>query len=137
MSWIKWLGAVAAIVLIIACFLPWVKIEYSDTLLTGIDTAGTRFGKPGYFHFFLCFLFMVLNFIPRVWAKRTNLLVVALNISWTLRNFFVMGACEAGECPARQIGLYLVLLSSLIMLVAALFPDVKLPQQKKDSRHPS
>jgi hypothetical protein len=129
----KWLGTAAAIALVISCFLPWVVIDYTNTVLSGVDTTGTRFGKPGYFHFFLCFLFIILNFLPRVWAKRTNLLVVALNISWAARNFFVMGACEAGECPKKQIWIYVVLLSSLIMLIAALFPDVKLSQDKKNS----
>jgi len=39
--------------------------------------------------------------------------------------------CRVGECPEKQIGLWLVLLASALILIAALFPDVKLKEEKK------
>ena len=127
----KWIGLLSVLGLIIACFFPWVYIESKDITVTGISSAGTNFGSPGYFHFFLAAFYLVFNFIPRVWAKRANLLVVALNIAWAARNYFVISACAGGECPEKKIGLYIVLISSVLMLVAALLPKVELPAEQK------
>jgi hypothetical protein len=121
----KWIGVLAALVLIIACFFPWVFIESKNIAVTGVESAGTNFGKPGYFHFFLGAMYLLFTFIARVWAKRWNLLIVALNIAWAARNYFIISACSGGECPEKKAGLYIVLISSLIMLVAALFPKME------------
>lgn len=122
----KWIGILAALGLIVSCFFPWVFIESKNITVTGIKSGGTSFGKPGYFHFFLAVLYLVFTSIPRLWAKRWNLLIVALNIAWAARNYFIISACSGGECPEKKAGLYIVLVSSLIMLVAALFPRMEL-----------
>jgi hypothetical protein len=121
----KWIGSLAALALIIACFFPWVFIESKNITVTGIGSMGTNFGKPGYFHFFLAAMYLLFTFIPRVWAKRWNLLIIALNISWAARNYFLISACAGGECPEKKTALYVVLVSSLVMLVAALFPKME------------
>ncbi|MBL7751514.1 MAG: hypothetical protein JNN29_09015 [Chitinophagaceae bacterium] len=127
MRFLKWAGALAAVLLVISCFLPWITIPFRNIQLTGVDTTGTNFGKPGYFHFLNAAFFLLLNFIPRIWAKRWNLLVIGLNTGWALRNFLLIPACSGGICPDREIGLYLMAFSSLAMLVAGLFPQMKLP----------
>jgi len=122
----KWIGFIAAIALVTACFFPWVFIESKNITVTGIESTGTNFGRPGYFHFFLAAFFILFNFTPRIWAKRMNLLVTALNIGWAARNYFIISTCAGGECPEKKVAIYIVLFSSLGMLVAALFPKVKL-----------
>ncbi|OYW17016.1 MAG: hypothetical protein B7Z54_08985 [Sphingobacteriales bacterium 12-47-4] len=131
MRFFKWAGALAAILLVISCFLPWITIPSKNILLTGVDTTGTNFGKPGYFHFVTAAFFLILNFIPRIWAKRWNLLVIGLNTGWALRNFLLIPACSGGICPNREIGLYLMAFSSVVMLLAGLFPQMKLPGETK------
>jgi hypothetical protein len=126
----KWIGLLATIALAIACFFPWVFIDSKNITVTGIASAGTNFGKPGYFHFFLSAFYLILNFIPRVWAKRFNILVATLNIAWAVRNYLLISACSGGECPEKKAGLYIVLISSIVMLLAALTPNVKLEKQK-------
>lgn len=130
MRYMKWIGLVAVILLIVSCFIPWVIIESKNITVSGVDSTGTNFGKPGYLHFILGFFFIILHFISKIWAKRSNLLVVALNISWAIRNYFVISACRDGDCPLKQTGLYLVLLASFLMLLSALFPDIKLEEEK-------
>jgi hypothetical protein len=130
----KWIGLVAAVLLTVSCFTPWIFIESRNITISGVDTTGTNYGKPGYFHFVLVALFLLCTFMPRVWAKRLNLLVTALNLGWALRNFFIIATCSGGECPIRKIGLWLSLLASLLMLVSALFPDMKLPEKKTETR---
>ena len=131
MRYMKWIGLLAVILLVVSCFLPWVIIISKNIVISGIDSTGTNFGKPGYTHFVLSFFFIVFHFIPKLWAKRVNLLIVALNIAWAIRNYFIISMCREGECPEKQIGLWLVMLASVLMLVAALFPDVQLKDEKK------
>ena len=128
----KWIGLLAVILLVVSCFLPWVIITSKNIIVSGVDSTGTNFGKPGYAHFVLGFFFIVLHLIPRLWAKRINLLVVALNVAWAVRNYFIISMCREGECPEKQTGLWLVLTASVLMLIAALLPDIQLKEEKKD-----
>ena len=130
MRYMKWIGLMAVILLVISCFTPWVFIASKNITVSGIDSVGTDFGKPGYFHFLMAFFFLFFHFTPKIWAKRINLLVVALNIAWAIRNFFVIPACVGGECPEKKIGFYLTLLASVIMLLSALFPDMKIKEKR-------
>lgn len=125
MRWMKWLGVGGGILLIISCFTTWVFIASKSITVTGVNAEGTNFGKPGYLHFLLTFFFLVFTLVPRVWAKRANLLVVALNLAWAIRNYFMISACRFGDCPEKHTGLYLVIIASVIMFVSALFPDMK------------
>lgn len=125
MRWMKWTGLAAAILLIISCFMPWVVIDWLHFTATGIY-AGAAFQSPGYGHFVFAFFFICFTLIQRLWAKRFNLVVIALNMGWAIRNFTKLSACEGGQCPDKQIGLYLMLAASVIMLISALFPDMKI-----------
>lgn len=133
MRYVKWIGLLAVMLLVVACFLPWVYISSQSITVTGVDATGTNFGKPGYAHFILGFFFIVFHFIPTLWAKRWNILVVALNIAWTVRNYFIISMCREGECPEKKTGLWLVILASVLMLLAALFPDIKLKENKRSN----
>ena len=47
------ISVIAAIFVMVGCFLPWVEIPVLHTTLTGMDPQGTYFGRPGYcsFHY--------------------------------------------------------------------------------------
>jgi hypothetical protein len=124
------MGLLAALLLIISCFLPWVIVESPSLTISGVDATGTTYGKPGYLNLILTVFFLVLTFTPKVWAKRLNLFIVAINIAWAIRNYLILNKCYAGECPLNQPGIFLMLAASLMMLVSALFPDIKLPIEK-------
>ena len=119
-------GVLAGALLATGCWMPWVVIVSRQLTLTGMETTGTSFGKPGILHLILLVFFIVFTLIPKTWAKRFNLLVVALNTSWMIRNWLLIGICRGGECPERQLGFYLVAVASILMLITALFPRVKL-----------
>jgi hypothetical protein len=129
MRYMKWIGLAAAALMVYACFSPWVIIASRNITVTGVDATGTNFGKPGYLHLLFTFVFLVFHFIPRLWAKRGNLPVVALNLGWAIRNFFVIAACRMGDCPEKQIGLWLMLIASVLMIVSALFPDMEMKEK--------
>jgi len=132
MRHMKWFGLMAVILMVVSCFTPWVIIESKNIIVSGIDSTGTNFGKPGYVHFIFSFFFVFLHLIPKVWAKRWNLIVVALNLAWAIRNYIIISACRDGECPQKHGGLYLALVASVLMLLAGLFPDIKLTDERKD-----
>ncbi len=134
MRWIKWTGIAAAVLLIVISFLPWVTLASRNISVSGIDATGTNFGKPAYFHFLFVALFIVLTLISSVMAKRLNLLVTALNLAWAVRNYFIITLCRGGECPEKQVSIYLVVVCSVLMLVSAMFPDMKLPENDRTSR---
>ena len=122
MRYTFWIGIAAVLLLAVACTMPWVYIASKQLVISGIEASGTRYGKPGYLHLLFGFFFLLFTLIPTVWAKRANLLVVAFNLSWALRNFLILSLCRGGECPQRSAGLYLLLLASVLMLLSALFP---------------
>jgi hypothetical protein len=130
MRFLKWAGLAAAFSLVGSCFFPWVIIASKQLVISGIDATGTNYGKPGYFNILMAVFFILFMIIPRIWAKRANLLIVALNLAWAVRNYFILSTCQAGECPEKQGGLYLLVFSALVMLVAALFPDMKIERKE-------
>ena len=127
----KWIGIAAAILLIISCFIPWVFIESKNITVSGIDATGTSFGKPGYFHLLMSIFFLLFSFIQKLWAKRTNLLITALNLGWAIRNYIIISTCIMGDCPLKKTGIFILIPASLLMLVSAVFPDMKLPEEKE------
>lgn len=128
---LKWIGFAAAIMLVAACFMPWVFIESRNITVSGVESGGTNFGKPGYFHFVLAAVFLICSFTPKIWAKRLNLFITALNLGWAVKNFFMIAACSGGECPVRQTGIWLMLVAAVLMLLSAFFPDMKVPAEKR------
>ena len=117
------LSLIAVAILVVSCFLPWMTIESKGLTITGLDTEGTRYGKPAYFHFVWAFIYLVFLLINRVWSKRAAIGVAAFNIAWAFRNFLLLPACQMGDCPVREIGLYLILFVALAMFVTPLIGD--------------
>jgi len=114
-----------ALLLIYSCTMQWVYIASKQIVVTGLHSEGTSFGGPGYLHIIFAVISLILLWIPRVGAKRVNLFVVALNLAWAIRNYMLMTACHAGECPETRLGFYILLLSSILLLVVSFFPDLK------------
>ncbi len=130
MRWMKWTGIAAAIILIISCFSTWVIVTSKNILVSGVEATSIGFGKPAWFHFIFIFFFLLFTLIPKIWAKRSNLIVTALNLAWAIRNYFLISACRGGDCPEKQIALYLVVLASVVTSISSFFPDIKLPAEK-------
>ena len=113
----------AVIGLVIACFLPWMTIESKNLTITGMNTTGTLYGKPGYFHFLWSGTYLLFLLINKVWSKRAAVGAAAFNIAWALRNFLLLPACQMGDCPVREVGLYVLLIASFIMFLAPLLNE--------------
>lgn len=121
------IAIIAALLIIVACFMPWVQLP-NGNIISGVDTTGTRFGKPAYGHFILTAIVVLLTFLPYITAKRFNVFFGALNLAWAVKNFLIISRCEGGECPQKQTGFYLLLIASILLMFAVLFPKVDAQQ---------
>ncbi len=122
MKYSQWIGALAAAMLIVSCFLNWAYYPDLDKHFTGFFSEQNRYGKPGKVFVFLGVIAIILFLLPRVWAKRWNLLVGALTAAFAIRSYIVFSACYSVYCPRKEAGLWVMLLSSLLMLVMIMIP---------------
>ena len=124
MKYSQLLGVVACIALIISCFFPWSYVAEINLLITGTN-GGPGLGKPGLFNIILCSAMILFFIIPKIWAKRANIILGALNIAWSFRNYLLVGACSGGICPEKKVSLFLLLFLSLFIEVMTFLPNIK------------
>jgi hypothetical protein len=129
MKYSKWIGLAGVALLVIACLLPWIEIESRNIVTTGLNSEGTNFGRPGIMNLLAGCFAAIFFIVPKIWAKRGNLFFCAFNLAWAIRNYVIVSGCFAGECPVKKVGLYLLMIASLIMVAGALFPDLKLKDE--------
>ena len=125
MKWIKWISILAAIVLIISCFFPWIIIKSKNITVTGVDVAGLAYGHYGYFLIPLAIIFILLQLINKIWAKRLNVAISAIIVTIAFACLWIF-RCEYGECPEKQTALYIMFACSMVVLLGSLLPDIKL-----------
>jgi hypothetical protein len=124
MKYSQSIGLVAVLLLITTCFFPWSFIVSQQITVTGMHAEGTTYGKPGLLNIFFSIIMLLLFSLPKIWAKRTNVLIAALNFAWSVRNYILLSTCMMGECPEKKIALILSLILSGIILLMALLPKV-------------
>ncbi len=122
MRYSNYVGIVAAICLIASCFLDWVFIQSIQASITGVNTAPTGFGKPGYLHIFFATISIVLFALPQIGAKRANVFIAAINLAWSFKNILVITQCQMGECPEKRAGIYAVVFFSVVIIIMAFLP---------------
>jgi len=125
------IGIIAVFALIGICFMPWTFIVSQNITVTGFSSAGTSFGKPGYLNVVLSVVCLIFFSIPKIWAKRTNVFIAAINLAWAFRNYLLLSGCLLGECPEKKAGLYLLLLAAGIIQVMALLPMMNVEESDK------
>jgi hypothetical protein len=131
MKYSKWIGVIGVLVLILACFQPWMFVASKNLTISGFHTEGTNFGRPALVNVVLSAIAALLFLSSSVMGKRFNIFFCAFNMAWAFRNFLIMSICRSGECPEKKAGIYLLLAASLLMMIAALFPDIKLKEENE------
>lgn len=133
----KWISLLAAILLILACYLPWAFYPDLNKSFTGFFSENNIYGKPGKWLTVMAVLSVICQFLPMIFLKRLNLLLMALNLAYAIKTYIVYAECYRGYCPVKLTGLYLMLMSSIILMIAAAFPSstirkpVELPPAEK------
>ena len=131
MKYSQWIGIVASIILIIAGFLPWTYHPDLNKNFTGFFSENNVYGKPGYVLMVMSVITIVFFAIQRVWAKRWNMFICALVLSYAIKSFIMFSGCYRGICPDKLAGLWIMLAAAALMMVMALFPDIKLKEAPK------
>ncbi len=132
------IGLLACILLVASCFLPW--MYYADPHIateaqrtfTGFSTYQNQYGKPGKLLSLIAVIIFVFMLLPKIWAKRANLFIAALGIGYAVKTYILYAACYNAYCPEKKAGIFIMILSMIILLIASLFPDLKLEKGKKD-----
>jgi hypothetical protein len=95
-----------------------------------MDATGTDFGKPGLLNIVISGATILFFLVPRIWAKRTNVFLAAVNLAWSVRNYLLVSTCLMGECPSKQPALFVLLFLALVVQLMSFLPKIPLPQKK-------
>ena len=125
MKYSQLLGIIAVVILAAVCYMPWSSIAEKNIAVTGMSAPGTMFGEPGLMHFVLGVPLILFFIIPKIWAKRINVFIGAINLAWSIRNYILLTTCFMGECPHLKPGLILSMALSAFILVMTFFPRIK------------
>ena len=128
----KWVSLAALVVLAIACFLPWAYYGDIGKEFTGFYSERNLYGKPAKMLLFLGTLGTICAFLPRIWPKRLSMFTSAFMIAFGVSAVYRYMRCYGGTCPEVRIGLVLMILSTLLIFLCALFPDGAVAETKKD-----
>lgn len=118
-------GLLACVIVIASCFMPWTFYPDLNTSFTGFYSKENMYGKPGKVFIFLALISVVLILIDRLWAKRVLLFIGAINIAYLIKTYVLFTSCYSGLCPIKQYGLYLLMGGTVLLMVAAILPDMK------------
>ncbi|MFP5040057.1 hypothetical protein [Parasediminibacterium sp. JCM 36343] len=129
MKYSQLIGIITAILIIATCYLPWSIVQNPYIIIKGMDANGTDFGRPGLLNIVLCCIMIVLYAIPKLWAKRANLFIAAINMAWSFRNYLLVTTCFFGECPVKQPALFVLQGLSIITLFMSFYPKVSLKER--------
>ncbi len=126
MKYSQYLGMAAAVILVAACFLPWTWYPDIQKSFNGFFSEQNVYGKPGRVLIFFAAIAVFFYIVPRVWAKRANLLICSITLAYAIKSFILFSGCYRGVCPERQAGIWILLISAALMMLAAVVPDTSL-----------
>jgi hypothetical protein len=130
MKYSQWIGIAAALLLVAASRMPWAYFPDLGKEFTGFFSEQNRYGRPGKVLTFFSVIMIVLFVIPRIWAKRTNIIVAAITVAYAIRSYILYTSCYHGICPEKRPGIFLVLLGAAIAVAAALLPDLPVKEEQ-------
>ena len=126
----KWLTLIAAILLIGSCFMPWTFFPDINKSFTGWFTENNVYGKPGKWLSVMALISIAAQFLPSLFLKRANLLMMALNVAYAFFTYVKYTRSYGIVNPHPQPGIYVMLLCSMLLLLSALFPSGELKKEK-------
>ena len=127
---LHWAGIIATVILIVCCFMPWTFYPDINKTFTGFFSEQNEYGKPAVFLITIAIGSLLFSMLPQLWAKRTNMFWCALGVGYGIKTYILYTSCYGPFCPEKRVGIYLMLFAAVTMLLAALFPDVKMDKSK-------
>ena len=125
MKYYKQIGFFACLLLVAGSFAPLAYYPDLHKFFTGFYSEKNIYGKPGKVFTFFAVVSVVLLYVNAVWAKRTLIFIAALNIGYLIKTYIVFTSCYQTICPEKKYGLVLLIAGSVILMITALLPDMK------------
>jgi hypothetical protein len=109
--------------------MPWTYHADIQKTFTGFYSENNIYGKPAKFLLIAGGLSTLFAFISRLWLKRSALFLSGLNLAYAIKTFLMFGACYMGYCPEKKAGLFIMLISIILLLFSAIFPSGNISKQ--------
>jgi len=119
----KWITLIAAITLVAGCFMPWAYYPDLGRSFTGWKTEQNVYGVPGKWFSFMAAFAVLAQFLPSLFLKRASLLFMALNLAYAVFTFVKYNRSYGIITPEIQYGSWVMLVASILLMLAALFPS--------------
>ena len=132
MKYAPYIGILAAVIIIISCFLPWAYYPDIHETFTGLYSKENIYGRPGKTFIFLSVIIMILFLTRRLWAKRVSQVIGIVILAYAVKAYILFTSCYNGICPEKKAGIFLIMISALVILIAGLFTGVKIPEEQKN-----
>ncbi len=133
MKYYKPLGIFCCLLLICASFMPWAYYADLGKSFTGFFSENNSYGKPGKYLSIFAVISIALIITPKVWAKRVHLFLAALGVGYAVKTYILFTSCYKAYCPEKQAGIFLMLISTFLILIVSIFPDLRIEQEKKQT----
>ena len=125
MKYSKYIGILAALLMVAACFMPWTFYPDLGKTFNGFFSQENAYGKPGILLSMLAAISIILFLVPRVWAKYWNIFFSAIIFTYALKSFVLFAGCYPKGCPEKLIGIWLMMAAASIVLLASLMPETR------------
>jgi len=133
MKYYKQIGLLACILLVISCFLPWAFYPDLHKSFNGFFSEKDIYGKPAKVFIFFAVVSALLILSKKVWAKRTLIFIAAFNLGYLIRAYILYTSCYRAFCPQKQYGLYLLMVSCVLLLAVSFFPNLKVIEETTET----
>lgn len=135
-SFSKWATLAAALLMVAACFMPWAFYPDLNKSFTGFFTENNIYGKPGKVLITFALYNVLAQFTHSIFLKRLNLLLMALGLAYAIKSYILFAECYKGYCPEKQSGIYLMVLSAVVLLITAVLPSGTLKKESQSVGEP-
>ena len=135
MKYYKQIGILACLLLVIGSLSPLAYYPDLHQSFTGFYSEKNMYGRPGKVFTFIAVVSVVLIFVNKIWAKRTLIFIAAINIGYLIKTYVVFTSCYNTICPEIKYGLVLLIAGTVLLMISALFPDMKLPVKPETEKN--
>lgn len=133
MKYSQVIGIIASLSIIGICYMPWVFISELNITLSGVNgyvNENLYLGKPIKFYLFFLCIMIIFFALHKIWAKRTNVFLGAIVLGYSIYNYLLFTLCREGVCPEKKKGIYLLLVSALVVQLMTFFPKITISDEK-------
>jgi hypothetical protein len=82
------------------------------------------YGRPGILLSLFAGLGIAFHLIPKIWAKRANLLFAALCVAYAIKSYFMFSAAYSGFVPQLEAGIWVMLGATVVHMAIAIVGKV-------------